>query len=102
MSEYIEGNNENKFVANIDKYNDPDLLDCLIQRMESFQSKKHEKIFLDFINDDFFVNSEVSRKKLLLELFPMEMICLLNKQEENLLQFLYKRITNTFITNSHL
>lgn len=65
---------ENEFVSFINNYNDPEILDILIERLETYKSKKNARIFLDFITDDFFMNSEVSRKKLLLELFPMEKV----------------------------
>mgnify|MGYP003289934609 CR=1 FL=1 len=68
-------NSENyKFVEIIDKYKDPEIVDIAIKRLESFQSKEHAKVFVEFITDDFFINNSVDRQKKLLMLFPDETV----------------------------
>lgn len=63
-----------KFVEAINKYKNPEIIDIAIKRLESFQSEKSAKMFVEFITDDFFVDSNDNRQKELLDLFADESV----------------------------
>ena len=73
---------KNDFIEFIDKYNDPEVLNILINKMESFQSKKTAKMFVKFIKDDFFINSDANRQKVLLDLFPGDKVSSIDESIE--------------------
>lgn len=63
-----------KFIEAINKYKEQEIIDMAIERLNTFQSKKNASMFVKFITDDFFVNSNTNRQKMLLNMFPEETI----------------------------
>lgn len=59
------------FAEFVDLY-DSNIVSIAVERLSSMQFKKNIKMFVDFITDEYFMNSDVNRQKTLLNLFSIE------------------------------
>lgn len=59
------------FAKSVDCY-DSSIADMAVERLASIPSKKNTKMFVEFITNPYFVNSDLNRQKTLLNLFPIE------------------------------